>query len=103
MDAKMTGARRTNGMCGRLVAKPNSKCHLKDLRVNGRIVLIWILNKYSMRMGIVCISVDIGQLARSHKQYNELINSLYWHFTPSQWIKVPRSDIEKNVLSYSSV
>jgi len=36
------------------------KCHLKDLGVNGRIILVWILNKYSMRMGIGYISADIG-------------------------------------------
>jgi len=60
MDAKMAGARRTNGICGRLVVKPETKCHLKGLRVNGRIILIRILNKYGMRMRVGCISVDIG-------------------------------------------
>lgn len=60
MDAKMAGARRTNGICGRLIVKPKTKCHLKDLRVNGRIVLIWILKNYSMRMGVGCMSVDTG-------------------------------------------
>jgi len=55
----MAGARRTNGKCGRLVVKPKTKCHLKDLRVNGTIILMWILNKYSMRMGVGCIYVDI--------------------------------------------
>ena len=62
MDVKMAGSCRTNRICGRLVVKPERKCHLKDLRVNGRIILIWILNKYSMRMGIGCISVDIGAI-----------------------------------------
>jgi len=60
MDAEMAGARRTNGISGRLVAKPERKCHLKNLSVNGRIVLIRILKKHSMRMGIGCSSVDIG-------------------------------------------
>jgi hypothetical protein len=32
----MAGAHRTNEICGRLVAKPERKSHLKDLCVNGR-------------------------------------------------------------------
>jgi len=60
MDAKMARTHRMNRICGRVFAQPERKCQLKDLRVNGRIILIWILNKYSMRMGIGCISVDIG-------------------------------------------
>ena len=50
------------GYVRRLVAKPERKCYLKDFLVNGRVILIWILNKYSMRMGIGCISVDIGTI-----------------------------------------
>jgi preprotein translocase subunit Sss1 len=59
-DLKMAGARRTN--IRRLVSKPERKCYLKYFRVNGMIILICILNKYCMRMGIGCISVDIATI-----------------------------------------
>jgi hypothetical protein len=42
-----------------LVVNPERKCHLKELYVNGRIILIWTLNEYSMWMGAGFISVDI--------------------------------------------
>jgi hypothetical protein len=46
-----------------LVRKPKGKYHLRYLCVDGRIILKWILEKYSVRMWTGCMWLRVGPMA----------------------------------------
>jgi hypothetical protein len=43
-----------------LVEKPKGRHHSEDLDVAGKIILEWILGKYSGKVWIRCISLRLG-------------------------------------------
>jgi hypothetical protein len=82
----MTHMGNRRGACKVLVPIPGERDHLKDLGVDGRIILKCIFKKWDGRHGLDCSGSGEGQVAGACECCNELSGSIKCgEFLDSLW------------------